>query len=38
VNPVVRLSASLVLVSAGILPLLLDAAWRGTDRAAVDET
>jgi hypothetical protein len=31
VNPVVRLSASLVVVSAGILPLLLDAAWSGKD-------
>jgi hypothetical protein len=38
VNPIVRLSASLVVVSAGILPLLLDAAWRGTDAAPLDET
>jgi hypothetical protein len=29
VNPIVRLSASLVVASAAILPLLLDAAWRG---------
>ena len=31
VNPIVRLSGSLVLAAAAILPLLLDAAWRGTD-------
>jgi hypothetical protein len=34
INPVVRLSASLVVLSAALAPLLLDAAWRGTDRAA----
>ena len=32
VNPIVRLSASLVVASAAILPLLLDAAWRGASR------
>ena len=32
INPVVRLSASLVVLSAALVPLLLDAAWRGTDR------
>jgi hypothetical protein len=31
VNPIVRLCGSLVLLSAGIIPLLLDAAWRGSD-------
>jgi hypothetical protein len=31
VNPVVRLSGSLVLASAALVPLVLDAAWRGTD-------
>jgi hypothetical protein len=31
VNPIVRLSGSLVVAAAAILPLLLDAAWRGTD-------
>jgi hypothetical protein len=36
VNPIVRLSASLVITSAAILPLLLDAAWRGDDRPAVE--
>jgi hypothetical protein len=34
INPVVRLTASLVMLSAALAPLLLDAAWRGTDRAA----
>ena len=32
VNPIVRLSASLVIASACIVPLLLDAAWTGVDR------
>jgi hypothetical protein len=32
INPVVRLTASIVLLSAALGPLLLDAAWRGTDR------
>jgi hypothetical protein len=32
INPVVRLAASLVVLSAALTPLLLDAAWRGTDR------
>ena len=31
VNPIVRLTGSLVIVSAALLPLLLDAAWRGRD-------
>ena len=37
INPVVRLTASLVVLSAALAPLLLDAAWRGTDRAARPE-
>ena len=32
INPTVRLSASLIVLSAALVPLLLDAAWRGTDR------
>jgi hypothetical protein len=32
INPVVRLTASLVVLSAALTPLLLDAAWRGTGR------
>lgn len=37
VNPIVRLSGSLVVASAAILPLLLTAAWRGADHhVAVD--
>ena len=32
VNPVVRLTAALVILSAALGPLLLDAAWRGGDR------
>ena len=31
VNPIVRLCGSLVVLSAGLVPLLLDAAWRGAD-------
>ncbi len=31
VSPIVRLSGSLVVASAGLVPLLLDAAWRGSD-------
>jgi hypothetical protein len=31
VNPIVRLSGSLVVTSAALVPLLLDAAWRGAD-------
>jgi hypothetical protein len=31
VNPIVRLSGSLVVAAAGLVPLLLDAAWRGSD-------
>ena len=33
VNPIVRLCGSLVVLSAGLVPLLLDAAWRGADHA-----
>jgi hypothetical protein len=33
VNPIVRLCGSLVVLSAALVPLLLDAAWRGADRA-----
>jgi len=32
INPVVRLTAGLIVLSAALAPLLLDAAWRGTDR------
>lgn len=32
VNPIVRLTGSLVILSCALLPLLLDAAWRGGDR------
>lgn len=32
VNPIVRLSASLVLLAAALCPLLLQAAWQGADR------
>jgi len=37
INPVVRLTASLIVLSAALVPLLLDAAWRGTDRAVRPE-
>jgi hypothetical protein len=37
VNPIVRLSASLVIASAAILPLLLDAAWHGSDSARLGD-
>jgi hypothetical protein len=37
INPVVRLSAGLVVLSAALVPLLLDSAWRGTDRARSPE-
>jgi hypothetical protein len=37
VNPIVRLTGSLVIVSAALLPLLLDAAWRGRDGAWLGE-
>ncbi|HUG65798.1 MAG TPA: hypothetical protein VMK83_11320 [Gaiellaceae bacterium] len=33
VNPIVRLSGSLVVASAALVPLLVDAAWRGADAA-----
>jgi hypothetical protein len=32
VNPIVRLTASLVVLSGALVPLLLDAAWRGETR------
>ncbi len=38
VNPIVRLSASLVVAAGAILPLLFDAAWRGSDEAALEES
>ena len=38
VNPIVRLSASLVIASAAILPLLLDAAWRGTQPISAEDS
>ena len=37
VNPIVRLCGSLVILSAGLVPLLLDAAWRGGDRAVRED-
>jgi len=37
VNPLVRLSASLVIAAGAILPLLLDAAWRGSDDVVLEE-
>jgi hypothetical protein len=37
VNPIVRLTGSLVVLSAALVPLLLDAAWRGAERPAVEE-
>jgi hypothetical protein len=36
VNPIVRLTGSLVVLSAALVPLLLDAAWRGDTRAQRD--
>ena len=38
VNPIVRLSASLVVAAGALLPLLLDAAWSGSDEAALEES
>ena len=38
VNPIVRLTGSLVIVSGAMLPLLFDAAWRGSDRAVPEES
>jgi hypothetical protein len=38
VNPIVRLSASLVVAAGAILPLLFDAAWRGSDEPALEES
>ena len=38
VNPIARLSASLVIAAGALLPLLLDAAWRGADDAAVEKS
>ena len=37
VNPIARLCGSLVILSAGLVPLLLDAAWRGGDRAVRED-
>jgi hypothetical protein len=37
VNPIVRLSGSLIIVSAAFLPLLLDAAWRGAEGVDSEE-
>jgi hypothetical protein len=37
VNPVVRATASLVVLSAALAPLLLDAAWRGNERVVEPE-
>jgi hypothetical protein len=36
ISPIVRLSGSLVVAAAAIVPLLLDAAWRGTDPTRED--
>jgi len=36
VNPIVRLCGSLVLLSAGLVPLLLDAAWHGREHPEHD--
>lgn len=36
VNPIVRLSGSLVLLSAAMVPLLLDSAWRGSDTRSTE--
>jgi hypothetical protein len=33
VNPIIRLSGSLILASAALIPLLLASAWRGSDEA-----
>ena len=38
VNPIVRLSASLVVAAGALLPLLLDAAWNGSDEAVLEES
>lgn len=38
VNPIVRLTGSLVIVSGAMLPLLFDAAWRGSDRVVPEES
>jgi len=38
VNPIVRLSGSLVVASAALVPLLLDAAWHGSDGPAEDRS
>jgi hypothetical protein len=37
VNPIVRLSGSLVIASAALVPLLLDVAWNGADDVALEE-
>lgn len=38
INPVVRLSGGLVILSAAFAPLLLDLAWRGSERSPPPET
>lgn len=37
VNPIVRLTGSLVILSGALLPLLCDAAWRGGERPVGEE-
>ena len=38
INPIVRLVGSLVILSAALVPLLLEAAWRGDDDAVREES
>ena len=38
VNPIVRLSGSLVIAAGALLPLLLDTAWRGADDITVEKS
>jgi hypothetical protein len=37
VNPIVRLTGSIVVASAALLPLLLEAAWSGSDDAVTED-
>jgi hypothetical protein len=37
INPVVRLTGGVIILSAALVPLLLDAAWRGGDPAPAEE-
>ena len=37
VNPVVRLTGGVIILSAALVPLLLDAAWRGGDPAPAED-